>query len=222
MQPLAPPTPPTDWHSDRVTAARLLICQRRSHGQLTLGGGRSWEVSLTDYGNISVDYAAMSPSPSGRVRRRCGAPRSSVLSGGQFSRVVDIDGEASCPGAGGRRRAAGLGAAGPQLRRGRRWSLNKWPRRRGGSRRCSAATARQDAAGPVSPSGCLIRVRTMSARPSEHFTAILERGEGRVQASCSCGWRSAIFGADKRLGAMDALQQAADTVDLHEWDSSLP
>jgi len=102
VQPLAPPTPPTDWHSDRVTAARLLICQRRSHGQLTLGGGRSWEVSLTDYGNISVDYAAMSPSPSGRVRRRCGAPRSSVLSGGQFSRVVDIDGEASCPGAGGR------------------------------------------------------------------------------------------------------------------------
>jgi hypothetical protein len=64
--------------------------------------------------------------------------------------------------------------------------------------------------------------RTMSARPSEHRTAILERGEGRVQASCSCGWRSAIFGADKRLGAMDALQQAADTVDLHEWDSSLP
>ena len=74
----------------------------------------------------------------------------------------------------------------------------------------------------MSPSGCLIMVRTMSARPSEHFTAILERGEGRVQASCSCGWRSAIFGADKRLGAMDALQQAADAADLHEWDSSLP
>jgi hypothetical protein len=102
VQPLAPPTPPTDWHSDRVSAARLLICQRRSHGQLTLGGGRSWEVLLMDDENISVDYAAMSPSPSGRVRRRCGAPRSSVLSGGQFSRVVDIDGEASCPEAGGR------------------------------------------------------------------------------------------------------------------------
>jgi len=62
----------------------------------------------------------------------------------------------------------------------------------------------------------------MSGRPSEHRTAILERGEGRVQAICSCGWRSAIFGADKRLGAMDALQQAAHAVDLHEWDASLP
>src|SRR5664280_1641314 len=78
------------------------------------------------------------------------------------------------------------------------------------------------ALGGVVASGWLIMVRTMSGRPSDHRTAILERGEGRVQASCSCGWRSAIFGADRRLGAMDALQQAADAVDLHGWDASLP
>ena len=62
----------------------------------------------------------------------------------------------------------------------------------------------------------------MSPETSEHVTAVLELGEGRVQVQCSCGWRSAVFGADKRLGAMDALQAAKDAADLHEWDSSLP
>jgi hypothetical protein len=48
-----------------------------------------------------------------------------------------------------------------------------------------------------------------------------EIGEGCVQAVCSCGWRSAVFGADKTTGTMDPLQQAADAGDLHEWDASI-
>lgn len=56
----------------------------------------------------------------------------------------------------------------------------------------------------------------------EHQSAVLELGEGCVQAACSCGWRSAVFGADKRMGTMDARQQADDARDLHEWDMSLP
>ncbi len=64
--------------------------------------------------------------------------------------------------------------------------------------------------------------REMANRPGgEHVTTVLELGEGRVQAACSCGWRSAVFGADKRLGAMDARQHAEDARDLHEWDVSL-
>jgi len=62
----------------------------------------------------------------------------------------------------------------------------------------------------------------MSPGTSEHVTSVLEMGEGRVQTRCSCGWRSAVFGADKRLGVMDALQAAEDAADLHEWDISLP
>jgi hypothetical protein len=46
--------------------------------------------------------------------------------------------------------------------------------------------------------------------------------EGAVQAVCSCGWRSALFGTDKTTGTMDPLQQAKDAADLHEWDASLP
>lgn len=34
----------------------------------------------------------------------------------------------------------------------------------------------------------------------DHHTTIHEVGEGGVQAACSCGWRSAVFGADKTVG----------------------
>jgi hypothetical protein len=46
-------------------------------------------------------------------------------------------------------------------------------------------------------------------------------GEGGVQAVCSCGWRSPVFGADKAAGTMDPWQHAADAGDLHEWEMSL-
>lgn len=55
----------------------------------------------------------------------------------------------------------------------------------------------------------------------EHRTTIVQLGEGRTQAVCSCGWRSAVFGADKTVGTMDALQEATDARDLHEWDQSI-
>lgn len=55
----------------------------------------------------------------------------------------------------------------------------------------------------------------------DHRTTIEELGEGSVQAVCSCGWRSPVFGADKSSGTMDPLQQAIDARDLHEWDTSL-
>jgi hypothetical protein len=58
----------------------------------------------------------------------------------------------------------------------------------------------------------------MAAR---HFTAIRQLGEGAVQAVCSCGWRSAVFGAGNRTGTMDPLQHAAEAADLHEWEMSL-
>ena len=41
----------------------------------------------------------------------------------------------------------------------------------------------------------------------DHRTAIEELGEGRVQAVCSCGWRSPVFGKDKTIGTMDPLQE---------------
>jgi hypothetical protein len=56
----------------------------------------------------------------------------------------------------------------------------------------------------------------------EHRLTITQLGEGAQQAVCSCGWRSAVFGADKTLGAMDPLQQATDAADLHQWDADLP
>jgi hypothetical protein len=55
----------------------------------------------------------------------------------------------------------------------------------------------------------------------DHRTATEELSEGKVQATCSCGWRSAVFGADKTTGTMDPLQQAMDARDLHEWEASL-
>jgi hypothetical protein len=54
----------------------------------------------------------------------------------------------------------------------------------------------------------------------EHRTTIVEVGEGRTQAVCSCGWRSEVYGADKTEGTMDALQEATDARDLHEWEQS--
>ena len=56
----------------------------------------------------------------------------------------------------------------------------------------------------------------------DHHTTIHQAGGGGVQAVCSCGWRSPVFGADKTTGTMDPLQHAADAGDLHEWEMSLP
>lgn len=55
----------------------------------------------------------------------------------------------------------------------------------------------------------------------QHRTEIIEIGEGAAQAICTCGWRSNRFGEDKNAGTMDALQQARDAADLHEWDATL-
>ena len=55
----------------------------------------------------------------------------------------------------------------------------------------------------------------------DHHTTIDEVDEGGMQAVCSCGWRSAVFGADKTTGTMDPLQRAAEAGDLHEWEMSL-
>ncbi len=55
----------------------------------------------------------------------------------------------------------------------------------------------------------------------EHCTTIQQLGEGGVQAVCSCGWRSPVFGSDKAAGTMDPLQHAAEAADLHEWEMSL-
>ena len=55
----------------------------------------------------------------------------------------------------------------------------------------------------------------------DHQTSIQAVGEGGVQAACSCGWRSPVFGEDKTAGTMDPLQRAADAGDLHEWEMSL-
>ena len=55
-----------------------------------------------------------------------------------------------------------------------------------------------------------------------HHVSIVETGQGRVHAACSCGWRSPSFGADKSGGTIDALQHAVDAGDLHQWEASLP
>ena len=55
----------------------------------------------------------------------------------------------------------------------------------------------------------------------EHRTQVVELGEGVTQAACTCGWRSDRYGQDKQTGTMDALQQARDAADLHEWDTAL-
>ena len=55
----------------------------------------------------------------------------------------------------------------------------------------------------------------------DHRTSLQEVGEGGLQAVCTCGWRSPVFGADKATGTMDPLQQAMDARDLHEWDASM-
>lgn len=54
-----------------------------------------------------------------------------------------------------------------------------------------------------------------------HSITIQQLGEGGVQAVCSCGWRSLVFGADKTAGTMDPLQHATEAADLHEWEMSL-
>jgi hypothetical protein len=55
----------------------------------------------------------------------------------------------------------------------------------------------------------------------EHLTTRLQLDEGCVQAVCSCGWRSPVFGEDKTTGTMDPLQQAVEAADLHEWEMSI-
>jgi hypothetical protein len=55
---------------------------------------------------------------------------------------------------------------------------------------------------------------------ASHRTRVVDHGEGVAQAECECGWHSEQYGVDKR-GTMDALQQAQDAADLHEWESSL-
>ena len=55
----------------------------------------------------------------------------------------------------------------------------------------------------------------------EHRISILQLEEGRAQATCSCGWRSPVFGEDKTTGTMDPLQQAREAGDLHEWEMSM-
>jgi hypothetical protein len=55
----------------------------------------------------------------------------------------------------------------------------------------------------------------------KHRTQVVELGEGIAQAVCRCGWRSERYGEDKQPGTMDALQQARDAADLHEWDAAL-
>ena len=54
-----------------------------------------------------------------------------------------------------------------------------------------------------------------------HATTIREFGEGAVQAVCSCGWRSPVFGVGKATGTMDPLQHATEAADLHDWEMSL-
>jgi hypothetical protein len=55
----------------------------------------------------------------------------------------------------------------------------------------------------------------------DHRTQVIELGEGMTQAVCTCGWRSERYGRDKQTGTMDALQEARDAADLHEWDAAL-
>ena len=54
-----------------------------------------------------------------------------------------------------------------------------------------------------------------------HHTTICEAGEGGLQAVCTCGWASPVFGAGKTAGTMDSLQRAAEAGDVHEWEMSL-
>ena len=42
----------------------------------------------------------------------------------------------------------------------------------------------------------------------DHHTTIHEVSEGGVQAVCSCGWRSPVFGADKTAGTMTTHSSA--------------
>jgi hypothetical protein len=55
----------------------------------------------------------------------------------------------------------------------------------------------------------------------EHGRTITQLDEGAVQAVCSCGWHSPVFGTEKTGGTMDPLQQASEAADLHEWEVDL-
>lgn len=58
-------------------------------------------------------------------------------------------------------------------------------------------------------------------RRVDHRTQVIELGEGVTQAVCACGWHSERYGEDRETGTMDALQEARDAADLHEWDAAL-
>lgn len=55
-----------------------------------------------------------------------------------------------------------------------------------------------------------------------HEITIATLAEGQAEAQCTCGWRSERFGTAKRTGTMDALEQARDAGDLHQWEADLP
>jgi hypothetical protein len=55
----------------------------------------------------------------------------------------------------------------------------------------------------------------------KHRISIVQLEEGCARSTCSCGWRSPVFGEDKTTGTMDPLQQAVEAGDLHEWEMSL-
>jgi len=55
----------------------------------------------------------------------------------------------------------------------------------------------------------------------EHRTTIVELSEGRTQAVCSADGAVLSSAPDKSVGTMDALQQAAEARDLHEWDQAM-
>jgi len=55
----------------------------------------------------------------------------------------------------------------------------------------------------------------------QHCRTITQLDEGAVQAVCSCGWRSPVFGTEKTGRTMDPLQQASEAADLHEWEVDL-
>jgi hypothetical protein len=55
----------------------------------------------------------------------------------------------------------------------------------------------------------------------QHCRTITQLDEGAVQAVCSRGWRSPVFGTDKTGATMDPLQQASEAADLHECEADM-
>ena len=53
----------------------------------------------------------------------------------------------------------------------------------------------------------------------DHRVSAQEVGEGRVQAMCSYGWRSPVFGEDKTTGTMDPSSRPPTTGTYTVWMS---